>query len=137
MPLIDSRTIKNANVGYTPIDGKKFRFRDIKDGMVVNIKVDSKNNEVFLVVATKNAIGKIQIDVDDYDGDLILIRPDDIPSGFMFWRFDQFRKDWPRHIDWGDDIVITKVWKTHVDTSQMDPSKLERTMNDILGKLQD
>lgn len=137
MPLINSRTIKNVNVGYIPIDGKKFRFKDIKDGMVVNIKEDQKTNEIFLVVATKNAMGKIQIDIDDYDGDLILVRPEDNPSGFSFWKFDQFRKDWPRHIDWGDDVVISKVWRTSVDTSKMDPSKLERTMNDVLGRLQD
>lgn len=137
MPLINSRTIKNAGMGYIPVDGKKLRFRDIKDGMVVNIEEDSKVNEVFLVVATKNAIGKIQFDIDNYDGDLILVRPEDNVSGFSFWKFEQFESDWPRHIDWGDDIVISKVWRTHVDTSQMDPSKLERTMNDILGKLQD
>lgn len=137
MPLINSRTIKNASEGYIPVDGKKIRFYDIKDGMVVNIKEDNKTNEMFLVAATKNTIGKISIDVDDYDGDLILVKPDDIPQGFTFWRFDQFRRNWPRHIDWGDDVVITKVWRTHIDTSEMDPSKLKRIMNDILDKLQD
>jgi len=137
MPLINRRTIKNVDVGYIPVFAKKLRFGDIKDGMIVNIEEDHKTNEAFLVVDTKNATGKIKFDIDDYTGDLVLVKPDDNPSGFSFWKFDQFRKDWPRHIDWKDDVMITKVWRTHIDTSEMDSKKLERTMNDILSRLQD
>lgn len=136
MPLINRRTIKNVDTGCTPIDAKILRFSDIKDGMVVNLKEDNKTNEVFLVLDTKNAIGTIHIDTHVY-GDIILVKPEDNLSGFSFWGLEQFKKRWPRHVEWGDDVVITKVYRTHIDTSEMNPSKLERTMNDILDKLQD
>lgn len=131
MALIGKHNINNASKISCGLDVSKLKFHDIKDGMIVNVCEDNKDNDLYLVVCRENLKNDLIFNMEDVYKMYLITKDDENQYGFNYWVLDLFDRRFPNHNEWGNDVKITQVWDTKIDTSKMSISKLRKVFANI------
>lgn len=134
--LIGSHNIKNVVFRPLKKEGSQISYNDIKSGMVVEV-IDKKREITtsYISASYKDCdLDFINFESADKDG-LVLLTPRDNYSGFSYWSLKDFKRKFPYHYVWPNDVYISNVWMTDIDTKRLDADALKDIFKRIVNQL--
>lgn len=133
--LIGSHNIKNVGLSPLKKNSSQISYDDIKPGMVIEVTDKKRKTTTKYVSAQyKDCILDITDDATNRT-DLVLLTPRDTDVGFSFWSLKDFKRMFPYHYIWPNDVYISNVWMTDIDTKKLDINELRNAFKRIVNQL--
>lgn len=133
--LIGSHNIKNVGLSPLKKDSSQISYNDIKPGMVVEV-TDKKRETTTRYIGVRYKDCVLDVIDDDSDRiDIVLLTPRDTDVGFSFWSLKDFKRMFPYHYMWPNDVYISNVWMTNIDTKKLDVDALRKVFKRTVNTL--